>query len=93
MQVPTVSCTPCGGKSSALQSFLSLVAPPSQDTSEGAMEVEDASADKNPSIARRFTKGDRLVCNVGGRFGWLPGTIQASSIDWCACGPFNKRLQ
>ena len=33
------------------------------------------------ATGRRFAKLDRIVCNVGGARGWVPGTVQALNED------------
>ena len=32
-----------------------------------------------PDLPRRFVRGDRVVCMIGGELGWVPGAVQ--SVD------------
>ena len=62
-----------------MKSFMDLVGP--QVSEEPKIDVQDAAKKELLEIPRRFAKGDRVVCNVGGRYGWIAGTIQANPFD------------
>ena len=62
-----------------MNSFMALVGP--QVAEEPPVDAKDVTDRELLTIPRRFGKGDRVVCNVGGRYGWIAGTIQAKTFD------------
>lgn len=79
------NCGPCDKKSSGvLQSFLNFVNIPTpddaavdKDEGKDKNKGKDKDKDKKPATSKyRFGIRDRVVCFVGGQYGWQVGTVQ-----------------